>query len=49
MTEATTGSRTPFVNTDLNGMKTLLEFLVDTHGINRNDITENFDNACAEF
>lgn len=49
MTQTTTGSRTPFVNTDLNGMRTLLEFLVDTHGINRDAITRNFDNACAEL
>ena len=49
LTRTTTGSRTPFVNTDLNGMRTLLEFLVDTHGINRDAITENFNNARAEL
>ena len=49
MTQTATGSRTPFVNTDLNGMRTLLEFLVDTHGISRDAITQKFDNACAEL
>lgn len=49
LTQTTKGSRTPYVNTDLNGMRTLLEFLVDIHGINRSDITQNFDNACAEL
>ena len=49
LTQTTTGSRTPFVNTDLNGMRTLLEFLVETHGINRDTITQNFDTACAEL
>lgn len=49
LTQTTEGSRTPYVNTDLNGMRTLLEFLVDIHGINRGDIIQNFDNACAEL
>ena len=49
MTQTTTGSGTPFVNTDLNGMRTLLDFLVHTHCINHNAITQNFDNACAEL
>ncbi len=49
LTRTGTGSRTPFVNTDLNGMRTLLDFLVDTHGINREEITPNFRNACAEL
>ena len=49
LTQTTTGSRTPFVNTDLNGMRTLLAFLVETHGINSDTITQNFDNACAEL
>ena len=49
MTQTITGSRTPFVNTDLNGMRTLLEFLVQTHDINRDAITQNFDNACVEL
>ena len=49
LTQTDTGSRTPFVNTDLNEMRTLLEFLVDIHGINRGAITPNFDNACAEL
>lgn len=50
VTQTSTGRwGTPFVNTNLNGMRTLLEFLVDTHGINRDDITQNFDNACVEL
>ena len=49
LTQTTTGSGTPFVNTDLNGMRTLLEFLVDIHGINCDAITQNFNNACAEL
>ena len=49
LTQTTEGSRTPYVNTDLNGMRTLLEFLVDIHGINRDAIEQNFDNACGEL
>ena len=49
LTQTDTGSRTPFVNTDLNGMRTLLEFLVNTHCIDRGAITQNFNNACAEL
>ena len=49
LTQTTEGSKTPYVNTDLNGMRTLLEFLVDTHSINRDAITQNFDNACVEL
>lgn len=49
LTQTTEGSRTPYVNTDLSGMRTLLKFLVETHGINRDTITQNFDNACAEL
>ena len=48
-TQTTTGSGTPYINQALNGMRTLLEFLVDTHGINRDTITQNFHNACAEL
>lgn len=49
LTQTDTGSRTPFVNTDLNGMRTLLEFLVNTHCIDRDAITQNFNSACAEL
>ena len=49
LTQTTQGSRTPYVNTDLNGMRTLLEFLVDIHGIDHGAITQNFENACAEL
>ena len=49
LTQTDTGSGTPFVNTDLTGMRTLLDFLVGTHGINRESITQNFDNARAEL
>ena len=49
LTQTDTGSGTPYVNTDLNGMRTLLEFLVDIHGINRDAITQNFENACVEL
>ena len=49
LTLTETGSGTGYVNTDLNGMRTLLDFLVDTHGINHNAIIENFHHACAEL
>ena len=50
LTQTSTGRwGTPFVNTNLNGMRTLLEFLVDIHGKNRDNIRQNFDNACAEL
>lgn len=50
LTQTSTGRwGTPFVNTNLNGMRTLLEFLVDIHSINRGNITQNFDNACLEL
>ena len=49
ITQTKTGSKTPYVNTDLNGMRTLLEFLVDTHAISRSAITQNFQNACDEL
>ena len=50
LTQTSTGRwGTPFVNTNLNGMRTLLDFLVDTHGIDRNAISQNFYNACAEL
>ena len=50
VTQTSTGRwGTPFVNTNLNGIRTLLEFLVDIHGINRDTITQNFDNACVQL
>ena len=49
LTRTTRGSGTPYINHDLNGMRTLLQFLVDTHGINRDTIAQIFDNACAEL
>ena len=49
LTKTDTGSGTGYVNTDLNGMRTLLDFLVDTHPINRESITQNFNNACVEL
>ena len=48
-TETDTGSGTGYVNPDLNGMRTLLDFLVDIHGIDRGAITQNFNNACTEL
>ena len=49
LTQTTRGSRTPYVNFDLNGMRTLLEFLVDIHGINHSSIAPSFHNACTEL
>ena len=43
------GSRTPFVNFDANSMKTLEEFLTETHGIQSNSITSLLGAACSEL
>ena len=48
-TATKTGSRTPFVNFDVNPMRTLDRFLVDIHGVDSETVTSYFDDACVEL
>lgn len=43
------GSRTPFVNFDVNDMRTLQTFVAETHEIPIDNIAPHFDAACSEL
>ena len=44
-----TGSRTPYMNFDVRHMRTLQEFLVETHGISPDSIAPHINACCAEL
>lgn len=44
-----TGSRTPYMNFDVRHMRTLQEFLVDTHSISPDSIAPHINACCAEL
>ena len=48
-TATISGSRTPYVNFDVNPMKTLDNFLVEIHGVNHDTVTSYYNDACAEL
>ena len=48
-TDTQRGSRTPFVNFDATSMRTLQEFLAETHGIGSDKIATYFENALSEL
>ena len=44
-----TGSRTPYMNFDVRPMRTLQDFLVDTHGIAPESIAPHIEACCSEL